>query len=163
ASIPPVLARDLVQKHDECCAQPDHHMPGLPRDDFAAIARALTTRLKFPVLSAAPEPAGWTFKGASVCPVGPLESAHLVFKRSARATGRPRRSRFAVSRSAASLLREGVIAKPQATAAAAGRSRRRGATWPCRARGSRCPLCSRTSAPRATRTGRRSPTKSARP
>jgi len=55
-------------------------MPGIPRDDYAAIASTLSARLGWPVL-AAPLGGGWAFKGASICPVGSQDSAHLVFKR----------------------------------------------------------------------------------
>lgn len=78
--LPEPLASQLVDRHDECCKHDDHHMPGLPRSDYAAIATALSTRLGWPVLSAAPG-GDWTFAGASICPVGSQNSAHLVFKR----------------------------------------------------------------------------------
>jgi hypothetical protein len=81
-SLPAPLASDLVERHDECCSHPDHHMPGLPRSDFAAIAQVLEARLGWPVL-AKPLGGDWTFYGASICPVGSHDSAHLVFKRGA--------------------------------------------------------------------------------
>jgi hypothetical protein len=80
AVLPQPLAEDLVERHDECCSHADHHMPGIPRDNYDAIAKVLTDRLGWPVL-AAPLGDDWSFKGASVCPVGSQESAHLVFKR----------------------------------------------------------------------------------
>jgi hypothetical protein len=80
SALPARLAADLVDRHDECCSHPDHHMPGLPTGDFTAIANALTAKLGWPVL-AKPLGADWNFKGASICPVGSQDSAHLVFKR----------------------------------------------------------------------------------
>jgi hypothetical protein len=80
AALPKPLAEDLVERHDECCSHEDHHMPGIPRDDYAAIASVLAARLGWPVLAASIGN-DWSFKGASICPVGSQESAHLVFKR----------------------------------------------------------------------------------
>lgn len=80
AKLPNDLAQNLVKTHDYCCSQSDHHMPGLPRDDFSAIAKVLTARLGWPVL-AAPLKDDWKFDGAAICPVGRSQSAHLVFKR----------------------------------------------------------------------------------
>lgn len=79
AVLPESLASELVATHDMCCGAPDHHMPGLPRKDFDLIASVLTRRLGWPVLAGSLGD-DWTFKGASICPVGPNHSAHLVFK-----------------------------------------------------------------------------------
>jgi len=79
-ALPTVLADELIARHDECCEAEDHHMPGLPRDDFAAIGRELRQRLGFPILSAK-LPGVWDFHGASICLVGSTKSAHLVFER----------------------------------------------------------------------------------
>jgi hypothetical protein len=79
AALPESLASELVATHDMCCGAPDHHMPGLPRKDFDLIASVLTRRLGWPVLAGSLGD-DWTFKGASICPVGPNHSAHLVFK-----------------------------------------------------------------------------------
>jgi hypothetical protein len=80
ARLPEPLAADLVERHDECCSHEDHHMPGIPRDNYAAITSVLGARLGWPVLAASLGE-GWDFKGASICPVGSQDSAHLVFKR----------------------------------------------------------------------------------
>lgn len=82
AALPATLADDLVARHDECCAAPDHHMPGISRNDFGLIRQQLGKRLGIPVLSAALA-GGWDFRGASVCAVGSVDSGHLVFKRGA--------------------------------------------------------------------------------
>ena len=47
------LAAELVARHDACCKAEDHHMPGLPQGDFAAIATAIRQRLGYPILAAA--------------------------------------------------------------------------------------------------------------
>ena len=78
--LPAALAESLVATHDMCCSQPDHHMPGLPRDNYPLIASALQRMMGSPVLAAAPS-GDWSFKGASVCMVGSAKSGHLVFKR----------------------------------------------------------------------------------
>jgi hypothetical protein len=79
AALPAPLAAELVDRHDQCCSHADHHMPGVPRT-FSGITTTLSARLGWPVLA---KPLGddWTFKGASICPVGSQDSAHLVFKR----------------------------------------------------------------------------------
>jgi hypothetical protein len=78
-ALPAPLAAELVDRHDQCCSHADHHMPGVPRG-FSSIATALSGRLGWPVL-AKPLGSDWIFKGASICPVGSQDSAHLVFKR----------------------------------------------------------------------------------
>jgi hypothetical protein len=77
--IPSALADALVVRHNGCCAAPDHHMPGLPQHDFAAIGRGLQRNLGFAILSA-PLPGQWDFRGAAICPVGGVKSGHLVFE-----------------------------------------------------------------------------------
>ena len=84
ASVLPVgLQSDLVQTHDHCSRGPaDHqHLP-VPRSNGYAIAASLRSQLDRPVLVGRPADAGWQFAGASVCPVGNVRSAHLVFRRS---------------------------------------------------------------------------------
>jgi hypothetical protein len=51
-----------------------------PKDDDAAIAAAMRTRLAQPaVLVARPTDSGWDFRGAAICPVGKTPAGHLVF------------------------------------------------------------------------------------
>ncbi len=80
-NIPVSLQTDLVARHDECCAHTDHQHLSVPRNNDAAIADALRTKLNRPVLVARPFDPGWTFRGASICPVGTVPSGHLVFSR----------------------------------------------------------------------------------
>ena len=79
--LPTSLARDLIQRHDECCDAVEHHgfdHHGVPGDDFAQVRRELHEKLGFPIMSAN-LPQGWKFHGGSVCPVGKFLSGHLVF------------------------------------------------------------------------------------
>ena len=79
-TLPGTLAADLVARHDSCVQLPDHHGPGFDRDDFAKIGNEMEQKLGFPVLSSNLT-GSWTFHGASVCFVGNIRSAHLVFER----------------------------------------------------------------------------------
>jgi hypothetical protein len=79
-TLPESLADNLILRHDACCRAPDHHMPGLPRNDLQAIAVALRGRLGFPVMSGEPSAAPWQFAGASICDIGATAGAHLIFK-----------------------------------------------------------------------------------
>ena len=77
----PVTEAALVRTHDQCSRGADHqHLP-VPRDNGYAIAAALRSRLDRPVLVSRPADDGWRFGGASVCPVGAVRAAHLVFHR----------------------------------------------------------------------------------
>ncbi len=72
---------DLVQTHDHCAGRADHqHLP-VPRTNGYAIAASLRSQLDRPVLVSRPADPAWRFAGASVCPVGSVRSAHLVFRR----------------------------------------------------------------------------------
>lgn len=77
-SLPATLASNLVSRHDSCCKAPDHHVIG--GDDFQQIASEIEKRLLIPVM-AKPLDKSWSFHGASICPVGDTNSAHLVFAR----------------------------------------------------------------------------------
>jgi hypothetical protein len=79
-ALPAALADELVERHDGCCAAPDHHMPGISRDNYNDIRKELRQKLGFPILSA-DLTEGWQFHGASVCPVGKTSSGHLVYQR----------------------------------------------------------------------------------
>ena len=90
STVPPPIAQGLVESHDRCSKYADHNVyPELSRDDFAAVRQRLERRLGFPVLAGSVEEAlgrsGWRFKGAAVCKVGGLETAHLVFVRDGQA------------------------------------------------------------------------------
>ena len=81
--LPAALETELVQTHDHCSrAGLDHqHLP-VPRSNGYAIAASLRSRLDRPVMVSRPRDPAWQFAGASVCPVGTVRSAHLVFRRS---------------------------------------------------------------------------------
>ena len=82
AALPASLETALVRTHDGCNRGPaDHqHLP-VPRNNGYAIAATLRSRLDRPVLVGRPADDAWRFAGASVCPVGGFQSAHLVFRR----------------------------------------------------------------------------------
>ncbi len=61
ATLPEPLASELVDRHDECCSHEDHHMPGIPRSNYAAIAAVLSRRLGWPVLAGSPGD-DWSFR-----------------------------------------------------------------------------------------------------
>ncbi len=75
-TLPPISSRDTTAVRE----RPDHHMPGVPRLDYSRIATDMKWRLGFPVLSGPIKGDDWVFEGASVCPVGQIDSAHLLFK-----------------------------------------------------------------------------------
>jgi hypothetical protein len=79
AALPASLQADLIQRHDHCCKVKNHQ--GLPVriDNDSAIASAMRHRLSHAVLMDRPSEPGWTFRGASICPVGSIPSGHLVF------------------------------------------------------------------------------------
>ena len=103
AALPVSLEADLIQTHDQCARGGDHqHLP-VPRTNGYAIAATLRSRLNRPVLVSRPADPGWRFAGASVCAVGDVRSAHLVFRR----TDGDALSLFSLPRSAAPAAVEG--------------------------------------------------------
>ncbi len=104
AVIPVSLEDDLVQTHDHCAGRGDHqHLP-VPRTNGYAIAASLRSRLDRPVLVSRPADPAWHFAGASICPVGTVRSAHLVFRRS----DGDALSLFSLPRSSAPLAADGT-------------------------------------------------------
>lgn len=75
--LPASLQADLIQRHDHCCKAKNHQRLPVRITDDAAIASAMRNRLSHAVLM--DRPSGWTFRGASICPVGSTPSGHLVF------------------------------------------------------------------------------------
>jgi hypothetical protein len=102
--LPVVLQSELVRTHDHCSRGPaDHqHLP-VPRSNGYAIAASLRSQLDRPVLVGRPADAGWQFAGASVCAVGDVRSAHLMFRR----TDGDALSLFSLPRSAAPTAADG--------------------------------------------------------
>jgi hypothetical protein len=84
ATILPVsLESDLIQTHDHCSrGKTNHQNLPVPRSNGYAIAASLRSRLDRPVMVSHPSDPAWQFAGASVCSVGNVKSAHLVFRRS---------------------------------------------------------------------------------
>ncbi len=95
ASVLPVgLEADLISRHDHCCQAENHQGFSVSRDDDAGIVAAMHLRLNQPVLMYRPKDSNWTFRGASICPVGSTPSGHLVF-----ADGTDRLSIFSLPKS----------------------------------------------------------------
>ncbi len=74
-----VVLVDMAQRHDSCCALPNHNYIHTALNDFPAAGRLMAAQLNHPVLSADLVKEGWHFRGAAICPVGSTRSAHLVF------------------------------------------------------------------------------------
>jgi hypothetical protein len=71
----------MARTHEGCLLlhADDHHLfVSAPKDDFGKIAQGMSARLNHPVLATSVGD-GWEFRGAAICPVGDLQSAHLVF------------------------------------------------------------------------------------
>lgn len=79
-ALPTALATDLFAQHDQDVKSKNHQAPGVAKIDFKLIGRQLQDRLNFPVLSADLPKPGWKFKGAQVCTVSKIVTAHLVFE-----------------------------------------------------------------------------------
>jgi len=79
-ALPTALAADLFARHDVDAKAKDHQTPGIAKTDFKLIGRQLQERLNYPVLATdIPEP-GWKFKGAKICTVDKIVTAHLLFE-----------------------------------------------------------------------------------
>jgi hypothetical protein len=81
STFPADLAAALVRTHDGCLRvhPTDHHLiNGASKDNFPAIAQTMSARLHHPVIAVTIGD-GWEFRGAAICPVGNLKSAHLIY------------------------------------------------------------------------------------
>ena len=78
-ALPTALSHDLYATHDADAKAPDHKLVGVSQTDFKAMGQQLGQRLNFPVLAANLPGKGWKFHGATVCKVGKIVTAHLVF------------------------------------------------------------------------------------
>lgn len=79
--VPTELAQSLIARHDSCASEPDHHfLPGIAKDDLAAIRKTLARSLDQRVL-VTKLPDGWVLRGAQLCPVGQDRAAHVLFTR----------------------------------------------------------------------------------
>ena len=82
AALPTELGQQLVRGHDLCVRVhgDDHHLlKDAARHDYPAMARELEGKVKYPVL-ATPVGGDWAFHGASLCPVGKMHVAHLMYR-----------------------------------------------------------------------------------
>ncbi len=78
-ALPVAMSNDLYARHDADAKAPEHQLAGISKTDFKLMGRQLQSRLNFPVLAANIPGDGWKFHGASVCTVGKIITAHLVF------------------------------------------------------------------------------------
>jgi hypothetical protein len=84
SALPPSLPERLADAHARCVGYRDHDgFKDLGRSDFGSLRQQLENELGFSVLAGAigDDESGWEFKGAAVCPVGQIASAHLLFAR----------------------------------------------------------------------------------
>lgn len=94
----------MVQTHDRCCEHADHFMAGIPKDGCRSAGEAIQRQLRETVLAANLVTDGWEYRGAGICPVGEVRSAHLVYAR-----GEQRLSVFSLPASLCSEAKEGNI------------------------------------------------------
>ena len=80
-TLPHQFEAAAVARHDGCCEAADHHNPTMPQATFARIGQYLQQQLHHPVLAADMTKDGWQFSGVSICPVGGIDAAHLLFRR----------------------------------------------------------------------------------
>jgi hypothetical protein len=78
-TLPRNLELAAVTRHDLCCQHADHRK--IPRESFPEIGQYLRQELNHPVLAADLKRDGWTFRGAAICPVGDVKSAHMLFQK----------------------------------------------------------------------------------
>jgi hypothetical protein len=80
-ALPGNLATDLFARHDDDEKVKNHQSPGITQTDFNTMGKQLRNVLGFPVLAASLPGDGWKFHGASICTVGKIVTAHLLFER----------------------------------------------------------------------------------
>jgi hypothetical protein len=83
-ALPQSLQIAAVTRHDHCCQHLTHRSPEIPQDNFAMLGQYLRGQLKVPVLAADMRRENWHFRGAAICPVGEVKSAHLLFDQDGR-------------------------------------------------------------------------------
>jgi hypothetical protein len=77
--------RDMLRTHDHCSANAaNHSAPNIPQNDFDGMGRAMSSALGQTVLVADMRKDGWLFSGGSICKVGQVDTAHLIFVRDGR-------------------------------------------------------------------------------
>jgi hypothetical protein len=78
-ALPAAMSANLYARHDADAKTPNHQLAGISQTNFKLMGQQLQQRLNFPVLAANLPGEGWKFHGASVCSVGSIVTAHLVF------------------------------------------------------------------------------------
>jgi hypothetical protein len=82
-ALPSSLQTAVITRHDLCTQNPTHTEPGIPQN-FALLGPYLRQQLNHAVLAANLTKENWHFRGAAICPVGDVMSAHLVFDQAGR-------------------------------------------------------------------------------
>ena len=80
-AIPLNFEAAAIARHDECCQAPNHVNLNVPASSFGKMGQYLRQELAHPVLAADMTTDGWTFGGASICPVNGIPAAHLIFRK----------------------------------------------------------------------------------
>jgi hypothetical protein len=81
SQLPLSFAMAMTRAHDHCAKLADHHL--LAGEDFAALSAQLNEAQGIAAF-AAPVGEGWKFKGAGICEVDAMRTAHLLFVRGER-------------------------------------------------------------------------------
>jgi hypothetical protein len=82
AVLPLEVGQQILAGHDLCVRMhPNQHhfVKDASKDNFPAIARTLGVKLKYRVIATSVG-GGWDFRGASLCPVGKMRVAHMMYK-----------------------------------------------------------------------------------
>ena len=82
-ALPSSLQIAVINRHDLCTQMPTHTEPDVPQN-FALLGPYLRQQLNHAVLAANLTKENWHFRGAAICPVGDVKSAHLVFDQAGR-------------------------------------------------------------------------------
>jgi len=80
-ALPGNMATNLFARHDADEKAKKHQFAGINQTDFNTMSKELGSQLGFPVLATSLPGNGWRFHGASICTVGKIVTAHLIFDR----------------------------------------------------------------------------------
>jgi hypothetical protein len=80
-ALPGDLAANLFARHDVDEKVKTHQFSGISQTDYNTMGKQLRSQLGFPVLAANLPGENWKFHGASICTVGKIVTAHLIFDR----------------------------------------------------------------------------------
>lgn len=77
-ALPDDFAEALLTVHKTCLNRHDHQLNGVAAGNLQLIGQTMSTKLGHPVAAAAPGE-GWVLRGAAICPVNGVPTAHLIF------------------------------------------------------------------------------------